>query len=88
MIERLSDLLRVTLDQVGVQEVTLAEELEYLRAYLDIQQVHFGDRLEIVHRIDAYALAARVPNLVLQPYRRECHPPWPRAAGLQVPPRD
>jgi signal transduction histidine kinase len=67
MIERLSDLLRVTLDQVGVQEVTLAEELEYLRAYLDLQQVHFGERLEIVYRIDAYALGALVPNLILQP---------------------
>jgi two-component system, LytTR family, sensor kinase len=67
MIERLSDLLRITLDKVGVQEVTLAEELEYLRAYLDIEQVHFGDRLEVIYRIDAYALGALVPNLVLQP---------------------
>jgi two-component system, LytTR family, sensor kinase len=67
MIERLSDLLRITLDKVGVQEVTLAEELEYLRAYLDIEQVHFGDRLEVIYEIDAYALDALVPNLVLQP---------------------
>lgn len=67
MIERLSDLLRVTLDKVGVQEVTLAEELEYLRAYLDIEQVHFGDRLEVIYEIDPYTLDAMVPNLVLQP---------------------
>ncbi|HUE85700.1 MAG TPA: histidine kinase [Vicinamibacterales bacterium] len=67
MIERLSDLLRITLDKVGVQEVTLAEELEYLRAYLDIEQVQFGDRLQVVYEIDAYTLDALVPNLVLQP---------------------
>jgi two-component system LytT family sensor kinase len=67
MIERLSDLLRITLDKVSVQEVTVAEEIEYLRAYLDIEQVHFGDRLEIVYRIDAHALDALVPNLILQP---------------------
>ena len=67
MIERLSVLLRVTLDKVGVQEVTLAEELDYLRAYLDIEQVHFGERLEITYDIDGYALDALVPNLVLQP---------------------
>ncbi|MGH9384507.1 MAG: sensor histidine kinase [Vicinamibacterales bacterium] len=67
MIERLSDLLRVTLSKVGVQEVTLAEEFEYLRAYLDIEQVHFGDRLEIEYGIDVAALDARVPTLVLQP---------------------
>jgi two-component system, LytTR family, sensor kinase len=67
MIERLSDLLRITLDKVGIQEVTVAEELEYLRAYLDIEQIHFGDRLSIEYRIDTHALDALVPNLVLQP---------------------
>jgi signal transduction histidine kinase len=67
MIERLSDLLRVTLRKVGVQEVELAEELEYLRAYLDIEQIHFGDRLRIAYRIDAAALDVLVPTLILQP---------------------
>ena len=67
MIERLSDLLRVTLRKVGVQEVELAEELEYLRAYLDIEQIHFGNRLRIAYRIDAAALDVLVPTLILQP---------------------
>ena len=67
MVERLSDLLRVTLRKVGVQEVELAEELEYLRAYLDIEQVHFGDRLRVEYRIDAAALDVLVPTLILQP---------------------
>jgi two-component system, LytTR family, sensor kinase len=67
MIERLSDLLRITLKKVGVQEVELAEELEYLCAYLDIEQVHFGNRLRIEYRIDAAALDVLVPTLILQP---------------------
>ena len=67
MIERLSDLLRVTLRKVGVQEVELAEELEYLRAYLDIEQIHFGSRLRIEYRIDAAAMDVLVPTLILQP---------------------
>ena len=67
MIERLSDLLRITLRKVGEQEVELAEELEYLRAYLDIEQVHFGPRLRIEYRIDAAALDVLVPTLILQP---------------------
>ena len=67
MIERLSDLLRITLRKVGVQEVELAEELEYLRAYLDIEQVHFGDRLRIEYRIDVAAMDVLVPTLILQP---------------------
>ncbi len=67
MIERLSDLLRITLRKVAVQEVELAEELEYLRAYLDIEQIHFGARLRVEYRIDASALDALVPTLILQP---------------------
>jgi two-component system LytT family sensor kinase len=67
MIERLSDLLRITLRKVGVQEVELAEELEYVRAYLDIEQVHFGSRLRIEYRIAAGALDVLVPTLILQP---------------------
>ena len=67
MIEKLSDLLRITLRKVGVQEVELAEELEYLRAYLDIEQVHFGPRLMINYRIDVAALDALVPTLIMQP---------------------
>jgi signal transduction histidine kinase len=67
MIERLSDLLRITLQKVGVQEVELAQELEYLRAYLDIEQVHFGPRLRLEYRIDAAALDVLVPTLILQP---------------------
>jgi signal transduction histidine kinase len=67
MIERLSDLLRVTLDKVGVQEVPLAEELDYLQTYLAIQQVHFGDRLRVAWSIEPAALDALVPNLLLQP---------------------
>jgi two-component system, LytTR family, sensor kinase len=67
MVERLSDLLRVTLRKVGVQEVELAEELEYLRAYLDIEQIHFGNRLRVEYRIDAAALDVLVPTLMMQP---------------------
>jgi two-component system LytT family sensor kinase len=67
MIERLSDLLRITLRKVGVQEVELAQELEYLRAYLDIEQVHFGSRLRLEYRIDAGAMDVMVPTLILQP---------------------
>ena len=38
MLAQLSDLLRMTLATVGVQEVPLQQELEFLRRYLDIQQ--------------------------------------------------
>lgn len=67
MMARLSDLLRLTLENVGVQEVSLKQELEFLQGYLEIEQTRFKDRLTIHTDIDPQTLDARVPNLILQP---------------------
>jgi LytS/YehU family sensor histidine kinase len=67
MLSQLSDLLRMTLENFGLQEVTLGEELEFIRRYLDIQQARFQDRLRITFDVPAETLDARVPNQALQP---------------------
>lgn len=67
MISRLSDLLRLTLDNAGAQEVPLKDELDFLKQYLEIQQIRFQDRLSVSLEIDPELLDARVPNLILQP---------------------
>jgi two-component system, LytTR family, sensor kinase len=67
MISRLSDLLRMTLESNGLQEVPLRRELEFLGGYVAIEQVRFRDRLRIVYDIDAETLDAHVPNMLLQP---------------------
>jgi signal transduction histidine kinase len=67
MITRLGELLRQSLEHAGTQEVTLKQELELLKAYLDIEQTRFGDRLSIETKIMPEALEARIPNLLLQP---------------------
>jgi two-component system LytT family sensor kinase len=67
MIARLSDLLRISLHNVGVQEVTLKEELDFLSKYLEIEQTRFRDRLTVVFDVQPDTLDAFVPNLVLQP---------------------
>ncbi len=67
MISRLSDLLRLTLDNAGAQEVTLKDELDFLKQYLEIQQIRFQDRLSVCLEIDPESLDASVPNLILQP---------------------
>jgi two-component system, LytTR family, sensor kinase len=57
----------MTLDNFGVQEVSLREELEFVERYLDIQQTRFHDRLRVVLDVPAETLDARVPNQALQP---------------------
>jgi two-component system LytT family sensor kinase len=67
MLARLGDFLRMTLQNSGAQQVTLQEELEFLRCYLEIERVRFHDRLTVNMQIEPETLEARVPNLILQP---------------------
>jgi len=64
---RLSDLLRMTLDNLGQQEVTLKSELEFLEKYLEIEQTRFADRLTVRFEVEPEALDVLVPSLLLQP---------------------
>ena len=67
MLARLGDFLRLTLKNSDEQTVTLKEELEFLRCYLEIEQVRRQDRLEVRYEVEPETLAAQVPNLLLQP---------------------
>jgi sensor histidine kinase YesM len=67
MLMGLSELLRHSLENIGVQEVSLLHEIEFLQIYLEIEQVRFKDRLKIQLEIEPETLTASVPNLILQP---------------------
>lgn len=67
MIARLGELLRVTLESDGVQEVPLRLELDLLQHYLDIEKIRLGDRLTVRMEIQPELYDAPVPNLILQP---------------------
>jgi len=67
MLAQLSDLLRMALEQRGVQEVALKDELEFVGKYLGIEQARFRERCSVRVDVDPETLDARVPNLVLQP---------------------
>jgi two-component system LytT family sensor kinase len=67
MLARLSDLLRLTLDRLGIQEIPLKEELEFLEKYLEIERTRFGERLTVQMEIEPETLDVCVPNLILQP---------------------
>jgi len=67
VLARLSELLRLSLDQSKPQEVPLSEEMAFLDSYLEIEQTRFADRLTIEKRVDPDARRALVPYLILQP---------------------
>ncbi len=67
MLARLSDLLRLVVDEVHMQEVPLWRELEFLRLYLSIEEVRFQDRLRVRIATEPHLSDAMVPHMVLQP---------------------
>jgi len=86
MIVGLSEFLRRALEDSHRLQVSLAEEVEYLQRYLDIQKVRLGERLHMTVNIPAELLRAQVPNLLLQPLVENAikHGISKRAAGGTV----
>lgn len=67
MLIRLSDLLRYALERTDAHEVPLKQELDFLSRYLEIEQIRFGERLEVKLEVQPETLDAWLPNLLLQP---------------------
>ena len=67
MTLQLADLLRFSLDGMGVHEVALSRELTMLQKYIDIQQTRFQDRLQAEMDIAPNTLLALVPNMDPEP---------------------
>jgi len=67
IISQLGSLLRFVLDQNKKQQVPLRDELDFIKNYLNIEQVRFLDRLSITYDIAPETLDALVPSLLLQP---------------------
>jgi two-component system, LytTR family, sensor histidine kinase AlgZ len=66
LLEDLSDLFRAALAE-NSESVTLAQEIELAKNYLSIEQVRFGDRLQVQWQLDPDASHAKLPPLLLQP---------------------
>ena len=67
VITRLGELLRMSLAAGNQQEVPLRYELEFVRAYLDIQQTRLSSRLRVVFDAPEELHDLMVPALLLQP---------------------
>ena len=67
MLSRLSAFLRYTLINEPTGRVTVAQEVETLKLYLDIERMRFEERLATEFRIDDDTCEALMPSLLLQP---------------------
>jgi sensor histidine kinase YesM len=67
MLSRLSSFLRYTLVNEPMGQVTVEQEVETLKLYLDIEKMRFEDRLRPRFDIDPAVARARLPSLLLQP---------------------
>jgi hypothetical protein len=67
MLGDLSELLRRSLDSMEEQEIPLAQELEFIGAYISIEQKRFGERLRVEQSVPDELMKALVPALILQP---------------------
>jgi LytS/YehU family sensor histidine kinase len=67
MLSRLSSFLRYTLVNEPTGQVTVAQEVETLKLYLEIEKMRFEERLRPHFQIDPAVTQARMPSLLLQP---------------------
>lgn len=86
MLTDLSDLLRMSFENLEVQEIPLKQELEFLRKYLEIEETRFHDRLRVHMEIAPDTLDASVPNMILQPLVENAikHGISPKAEGGHI----
>jgi hypothetical protein len=67
MIGQLSELFRLALDRKGRQKIPLEEEMDFIRRYLAVERVRFGDKLQLEYAFGEEVLQCLVPSLLLQP---------------------
>jgi two-component system sensor histidine kinase AlgZ len=85
LLEDLSDLFRYALTEQA-QSVTVADEVALAQRYLAIEQVRFGDRMQVEWVLDPRADRALLPPLLLQPLVENAvkHGVEPSASGTRI----
>jgi sensor histidine kinase YesM len=86
MLSRLSSFLRYTLVNEPSGRVTVAQEVETLKLYLDIERMRFEERLRATFKIDPAAEVALLPSLLLQPLVENAikYAVSPQEAGAEI----
>lgn len=67
MTVQLASFFRHSLSMEAHRKITLQQELVLIRHFLAIEQVRFGERLQVQEIVDAAALACLLPPMLIQP---------------------
>jgi two-component sensor histidine kinase len=65
-VEQLSEVFRYTVRHAEREWVRVADEIDFVHAYLEIEQARFGERLQVDVRVEAAAREVRIPAMVIQ----------------------
>jgi two-component system LytT family sensor kinase len=86
MLTRLSSFLRYSLSNEPTGRVTVAQEVETLKLYLDIERMRFEDRLRTTFAIDPASEPGLLPSLLLQPLVENAikYAVTPQEAGAEI----
>ena len=86
MLEKLTNLLRVTLKNSRTEQSTIAQEVDLLDAYLNIQKIRLGERLAFSIETHEISYLQVIPPLLIQPLVENAltHGIEPKAAGGKV----
>jgi two-component system, LytTR family, sensor kinase len=67
LTEKLAEVFRHVLTNSQKSTITLREEIEFVRRYLEIEEARYRNRLEVRIDVDSEAAGVKVPSLILQP---------------------
>ncbi len=68
---RFADLMRIYLNHSTKDYITLAEEIETLRLYLNLEKIRFGENFNYKINVDTFKVLIhnmKIPTLIIQPY--------------------
>jgi two-component system, LytTR family, sensor kinase len=86
MLNRLSELLRMSLQETGNDTISLRRELDFVEAYVEIEKIRFEHRLAVTWDVPHALHGAAIPAFILQPLVENAikHGVAPRAAGGRI----
>ena len=67
MLTKMGALMRTLLENEVEQMITVEKELEFIKDYLDLEQIRYADKMTISYHVSDDIMRAKIPNMLLQP---------------------